>query len=177
MLTAGKFTWGCCRLTGSGSKTAYTSFKNKLHSPLKCFHPWPCAGTRTCVDCTSILDVIEIISFILQQFWNFDHCTDAPKFPEVMSQKLISRTYFSNTAYFKVLKNCSLTLVSILAVLLLMPGYTDIDSLFQTPLPPIQRGIQRCNCSFIWTGKNKKVDLDKKHRNKKRKPHFIRWPI
>lgn len=131
-------------------------------------HPWPCAGTRTCVDCTSILDVIEIISFILQQFWNFDHCTDAPKFPEVMSQKLISRTYFSNTAYFKVLKNCSLTLVSILAVLLLMPGYTDIDSLFQTPLPPIQRGIQRCNCSFIWTGKNKKIDLDKKHRKKKK---------
>lgn len=38
-----------------------------------------------------------------------------------------------------------------------MPGYTVIDSLFQTPLPPIQRGIQRYNGSFTQTEKNKKI--------------------
>lgn len=146
---AGQFSWGCCRLTGSDSRTTYTSFKNILHSPLSWvfpspFHPWPCAGTRICVDCTSTLDAIEIINFILQQFWNLDHCTDAPKLPEVKSQKLISRIYFRIAACFKVLKNCSLTLVSILEALLLMLGYRSIDSLFQTLLP----SIQRYDCSF-----------------------------
>lgn len=50
-----------------------------------------------------------------------------------------------------------------------MSGYTANGSLFQTTLPPIRRGIQKYNCSFSWTGKNKKIDVDKKHRKKKKK--------
>lgn len=51
----------------------------------------------------------------------------------VKRQKLIRRIYLSSTTYCKVLKKYNLTLVSVFAVVLFMPGYTAFDPSFQTP--------------------------------------------